>query len=408
MLQQEMNSFRLKTAIIVAFALLSFLVVGAQDFTKADTLKFYNALNFKLINKGFHNSETPYYRLPAVMKDSVRPNLYSLSRCTAGEAIRFRTNSHCVAVRYNLISNFTMAHMAPTGIKGMDLYILDGDKWVFLNCNRPYRDYSGATPRKDSIQSKIFIDKLDGEMHEYMMYLPLYDGVNWVEIGVEPNAQIQMPQVNSPRHDKKFVFYGTSIMQGGCACRPGMVATSILQRDLNVECVNLGFSGEGKMDYCMARTMATIPNVHAFIIDPVPNCTKMMCDTLTYEFVKILRTLRPDVPIFMVEGLEYSYTHYSSYYNKYLAQKNYEFHKNYLKLKKENPRNLYYIDNKKLWGPDNEGVVDGIHFTDIGFYWYAQKLKPYLEAVLKGSKVPLQKEVNKPYPEIPDPDNYNW
>ena len=37
-----------------------------------------------------------------------------------------------------------------------------------------------------------------------------------------------------------------------------------------------------------------------------------------------------------------------------------------------------------------------------------QKLKPYLEAVLKGSKVPFQKEENKPYPEIPDPDNYNW
>ena len=90
------------------------------------------------------------------------------------------------------------------------------------------------------------------------------------------------------------------------------------------------------------------------------------------------------MPIFMVEGTIYSYAKYSSYYSKYLAEKNYAFHKNYLKLKQENPKNLYYIDSKNLYGPDNEGTVDGSHYTDIGFYFYAQKLEPYLKAVLNG------------------------
>lgn len=378
--------------------------VWAQDFTKIDTLQFYDALQFRMINKGWDNSETPYFRIPAYLKDSTRTTLYERQRNTAGEGFRFRTNSKCVAVRYNLLTNMHMAHMADTGIKGTDLYIWDetDGKWQFVNCNRPVRDYSWkpGSPRKDSIQSKVYVDKLDGKMHEYMIYLPLYDGVNWLEIGVEKGATIEMPKLDNPRKGKKLVFYGTSILHGGCATRPGMVATSILQRDLNLECVNIGISGEGKMDFCMARAMAQISDVAAFIIDPIPNCTKDMCDSLTYEFVNILRKARPDVPVVMVEGPMYSYAKYSAFYGKYLPQKNFEFHKNYLKLRAENPKNLYYVDCENLSGPDNEGTVDGIHFTDIGFYFYAQKLKPYLKAILDGTPVPYQEKVNKPYPEI--------
>lgn len=381
---------RILLAVVVA---LTAGASTAQDFTSLDTLQFYDALRFRMINKGWDNTLTPFTRIPATLKDSVRETLWDRAKNSAGIGIRFATNSHCVAVRYNLMSNFHMAHMADTGIKGTDLYILDDDgKWRFVNCNRPYRDYSykGEGPRKDSIQSKVYIDRLDGRWHEYMIYLPLYDGINWMEIGIEPSAQITQPKVNSPRREKKLVFYGTSIMHGGCASRTGMVATSILQRDLDVECVNLGFSGEGKMDSCMARAMAAIPHVDAYILDPIPNCTKLMCDTVTYGFVKTLRDLRPEVPIFMVEGQEYSYERYSGFYSQYLPEKNAEYRKNYLRLKAENPRNLYYIDRRDLYGPDCEGTVDGIHLTDLGFYFYAQKLKPYLEAVLNGTPVPNQ------------------
>jgi len=292
--------------------------------------------------------------------------------------------------------------MADTGIKGTSLYIWDDDthSWQFVNCNRPNADKS------DVIQRKVMVDRLDGKMHEYMLYLPLYDGVKWLEIGVEKTATLTGPVMNSPRQGKKFVFYGTSILHGGCASHPGMVATSIIQRDLDIECVNIGISGEGKMDYCMARAMATIPDVAAYILDPIPNCTKDMCDTLTYEFVNILRRARPDVPIIMVEGQMYSYAKYSGFYSQYLPQKNYEFHKNYLRLRAENPKNLYYVDCKNLYGPNNDGSVDGIHLTDLGFWYYAQKLEPYLKAILTGKKVPHQKEVNKPYKPIGDPVTY--
>lgn len=374
--------------------------VFCQDFTNADTLRFVNAMNFRMINYAFE--KTLDTRIPRYLQDSVRTDLWERAKCTTGKAFRFRTDSKAIAVRYNLLTNMHMMHMADTGIKGSSLYIWDDDtkSWQFVNCNRPVRIDSDVRPREDSIQRKVYVDRLDGKMHEYMLYLPLYDGVRWLEIGVDSTATLSQPALNSPRQGKKLVFYGTSILQGGCASHPGMVATNLIQRDLNIECVNIGISGEGKMDYCMARAMATIPDVAAFIIDPIPNCTKDMCDTLTYGFINILRKACPDVPIIMVEGQMYSYAKYSGFYGKYLPQKNYEFHKNYLRLRAENPRNLYYVDCKNLYGPNNDGAVDGIHLTDLGFYYYAQKLEPYIKAVLEGKKVPNQKIVNKPYKEI--------
>ncbi|MEG1915336.1 MAG: SGNH/GDSL hydrolase family protein [Muribaculaceae bacterium] len=344
-----------------------------------EPLRYVNAQNLKIINKGFNDTFGPYTRIPAYLKDSVRPELWERAQCSSGIAIRFATNSKRVGVRYNLLWNTHMAHMADTGLKGTDLYRLsDEGKWEYVNTNRP--------SKKDSIQSKTYVENLKGDMREFMIYLPLYDGVNWLEVGVDNNSTITKPMIDNPRAGMKIIMYGTSILQGGCSTRTGMVSTSMIQRDLNCEVVNIGISGEGKMDMCMARAMAKIPDAVAFVIDPIPNCTKMMCDTLTYGFVNCLRKLRPEVPIVMVEGPIYPYAKFDTFFGKYLPEKNAAFRKNYEILKKENPKNIYYITTDGLIGDDNEATVDGIHFTDIGFRRYADKLIPILNKILKNKR----------------------
>ena len=67
---------------------------------------------------------------------------------------------------------------------------------------------------------------------EYLLYLPLYNGVSSLEIGVPQDRTIDRPAPRAEDHRKPIVFYGTSITQGGCASRPGMVHTAILGRRL--------------------------------------------------------------------------------------------------------------------------------------------------------------------------------
>lgn len=242
-------------------------------------------------------------------------------------------------------------------------------------CDHPYQHYMAL-----DYPENINLDTT--RMTEYMVYLPLYDGVNSLEIKVDSAATITSGNPAVIDGGTKIVAYGTSILQGGCASRTGMAATNIISRELNCEVVNIGISGEGKMDPCMARAMAQIPDADLYIIDPVPNCTEMMCDTLTYDFVNILRKAKPDVPVVMVEGPIYPYARYDSFFGRYLPAKNAAFHRNYLRLKEENPEGLYYVTSENLDGIEDDGTVDGIHLTDLGFRHYADKLTPILRDIL--------------------------
>ena len=141
-----------------------------------------------------------------------------------------------------------MNHMTATGIKGLDLYCLQDGKWVFAGSGRPQGKVNQATIVKDMLP----------EEREYLLYLSLYDGVVSLSIGVDSLSLIGGPAVDLPVRKKPLVFYGTSILQGGCASRPGMAHTNILERRLNRECINLGFSGNALLDLEIARVMAEV------------------------------------------------------------------------------------------------------------------------------------------------------
>lgn len=346
---------------------------------------YVDAQNLRIINHAFAGeTERTYARLPRYVKDSIPEGreLWDRQQCSSGIGVRFATNSTRIGCKYTLYWDTHMIHMADTGLKGTDLYILEGDSvWRHVNTNRPYvkKDENG---NKAKLVESTYVSNLDGKMHEYVIYFPLYDGIEDFSVKVDSGAVITKGSPEVINANRRIVAYGTSILQGGCASRTGMAATNIIGRELNCEVVNLGFSGEGKQDTYIARAMATIPDVDVFLLDPVPNCTEMMCDTLTYNFVKTLRALRPDVPIVMLEGPIYPYARYDSFFGKYLPKKNDAFRRNYERLKAENPNNLYYVTSEGLDGPEDDGTVDGIHLTDLGFLHYANKMIPILRPLL--------------------------
>jgi len=192
--------------------LLSSFVPAIAFPATADSLKYVNAADFQLIGKGFADTQNTYDRLPASIEGKTRLPVWQLSKNCSGLAVRFRTNSSVIAAKWEVTGDVVMNHFAPTGIKGLDLYALRKGKWQFVRSGRP----TGKTT------SAVIINHMKGIDTEYMLYLPLYDGLENLEIGVKSTAIIGNPLVDSPRREKPVVFYGTSITQGGCASRAGM------------------------------------------------------------------------------------------------------------------------------------------------------------------------------------------
>jgi hypothetical protein len=215
-------------------------------------------------------------------------------------------------------------------------------------------------------------------MREFMLFLPLYDGVTSIEIGVDSLSVIEQPASQLPLRNKPVICYGTSILQGGCASRPGMAHTNILLRWLNREVINLGFSGNGKLDYEIAELIAG-SDPSAVLLDFVPNADVKLIEDNTEKFYRIIRDALPDVPVFFIENPLYPKAKFDLTTYNLIKDKNIALRKVYNKLYSDGEKNIRLVPSEGMIGVDNEGTVDGVHFTDLGFMRYAEFLYPYLE-----------------------------
>lgn len=343
------------------FCLLLATMAGAQ-------IVYHDASAFPLLGKATEATATRYERLPDSLQHISRKPLWDLGRHSAGLAVRFRSNSTCIAARWEVRDNRNMNHMTPTGIKGLDLYCLQDGEWIFAGSGRPQGKINKATIVKNMLPQE----------REYLLYLSLYDGVTSLAIGVDSLSEILQPAVDLPRREKPIVFYGTSILQGGCASRPGMAHTNILERRLNRECINLGFSGNALLDLEIAHLMASV-DASMFVLDFVPNATVEQMKERADEFYSIIRRKHPDTPILFIEDPIFTHSPFDTRIAKEVKDKNETLNAIFQSLKQRGEKNIYFLSSRDIIGHDGEATVDGIHFTDLGFMRYAEVLYPILK-----------------------------
>jgi hypothetical protein len=335
---------------------------------------WYDIRPLGLEGQGWKDLKAPFDRLPAKAEGKVRPPVWGLSRNSTGLCVRFVTDSPSIQARWTVTSkNLAMPHMPATGVSGLDLYGRDaGGKWRWIANGRPADQTTTAT----------LAGTLPAGEREYLLYLPLYNGVSSVEIGLPKTAKLKKAVERPADRRKPVVFYGTSITQGGCASRPGMVHTAILGRRFDVPVINLGFSGNGTLDPEMADLLGEI-DAAVYVLDCLPNLGPQQVAERTEPFVRALRKLRPDTPILMVEDRNYA----NAPWNAGLKQRNDGNHAAYRKafdaLTAAGVKGLHYLPGDKLIGDDGEGTVDGSHPTDLGFARQADVMAESLGAILK-------------------------
>jgi lysophospholipase L1-like esterase len=245
-------------------------------------------------------------------------------------------------------------------------------KWHWLGSGRPDK-----FPTND----KTLVKNLSATSREYLLYLPLYNGIEELNLGVASIASFA-PAVPWPPSVKPMAFYGTSILQGGCASRPGMAYPAILARRLDLPHINLGFSGNALSEPEVAHLLAELdPSV--FVIDPLPNMTDKTVATRIEPFVKILREAHPRTPIVLVENVPYPDGDFVQPRHDRYANSNARLREAYNRLVKAGNKNLLYVPAKKLLGDDGEATVDGTHATDLGFTRMADAIEPTLRRALK-------------------------
>ncbi|MBT3378367.1 MAG: hypothetical protein HN742_34940 [Lentisphaerae bacterium] len=345
---------------------------GQEDTERACVWYDIRLLNVE--GKGWTDTEAFYDRLPAKAKGVVRDPVWDLSRHSAGLCVRFVTDATALHARWTLRSNsLAMNHMPATGVSGLDLYVRQPDgTWHWLAVGRPEKAPTNTVQLTAGIP--------EGE-REFMLYLPLYNGVTSVELGIPQDRRIGTAPAYAVGKAKPIVFYGTSITQGGCASRPGMVHTAIVGRHLQWPVINLGFSGNGQMEPEVADLLAELDPA-VFVLDCLPNTGADQIRERLVPLVRKIRTAHPDTPILLTEDRTYCNAFLITG-NRRRNETSRDAHREgYEQLLAEGYTGLHYLPGEALLGEDGEDTVDGSHPTDLGFMRQAEAFLKALRPIL--------------------------
>lgn len=310
------------------------------------------------------------FRLPVKQKDTYRKPVWELAQSPSGGRIRFRTNSATLAIRLEYPEPPGMRNMHAFGQTGVDLYA-DG----------VYRDtaIAGRDSKSGLTQEHTFYKDQPRSDREITLYLPLYMPVKVLGIGIEADAQVEPPTGYALA--RPIVFYGTSITQGGCASRSGMSYQAILGRMLNVDYVNLGFSGNGKGEPELAAAVAAI-DAAAYVLDFAQNNTTV--DSLRQVYAPFIETIRgkhPETPVLVITPI---YASHESWATDARLDGMRELIRNAAARRiAAGDRHLQLVEGTDLLGPSRSaGLVDGTHPNDLGFEWMAEGLAARLATML--------------------------
>lgn len=341
---------------IFLFAAGFMLALGAlaQDLDWHDPLKEVAKGVTNIHNQAWNEDGGNYRRLPARAEKSVRPAVWNLSTNSAGLQLRFVTDSPWIEVRYNVTGPVSMPHMPATGVSGVDLYRDSDNAFCFGN-------YSFGD---NTVQYNFSVDRPAGRSdREYTLYLPLYNEVKNLEIGVEKGASFRFIPAAK---EKPIVVYGTSIAQGACASRPAMAWSNILQRSTGIPVVNLGFSGNGRLEPELLSLVNEI-DARAVVLDCMANLFQVPQAELTSLVENAVMQIRAksDVPVLLVEHAGYSNRNsnqgkYDAVLNANTAQR-----AAYDALVAKGVKNLHYLTRSEISMPA-DAWVDYVHPTDFG------------------------------------------
>lgn len=318
----------------------------------------------------FNENGGELYRLPVKRKDSYRQPVWELAKSPSGGRIRFRTNSSSLAIRLEYPEPPGMKNMHAFGQTGVDLYA-DG---IYRDTAIASRDSKPGLPQEHTyFKNQPRVDR------EITLYLPLYIPVTVLGIEIDSDARVQAPGRFALA--KPIVFYGTSITQGGCASRSGMSYQAILGRMLNIDFVNLGFSGNGRGEPELATAVGDI-DAAAYVLDFAQNNPTLDSLGAVYApFVEIIRKKHPDTPVLVITPI---YASHESWAPDSRLDGMRELIRGVAAQRiAAGDRHVQIVEGTDLIGPSRTaGLVDGTHPNDLGFEWMAEGLAARLSALL--------------------------
>lgn len=316
-----------------------------------------------------NSEDAGYKRLPDEVGQNVSEGVARLYKHTAGGRVRFATNSSSVTIRVKLPFTGNMFHATPLMQNGFDLYVKGENRSKFAG------SFVFEYAKAREYEAK-FNRPLPAGNKEITINLPLYGGVDELEIGLDEGAEVW--KHTSYKHDVPIVFYGSSITQGGCATRPGVSYQARISREYDCDYINLGFSGNARAEDTIVDYMSGL-KMSAFVSDydyntPSPEHLR----NTHYKMYEKIRAKNPDIPYIMVTKPDFKF-HTGDMERRDIIMQS------YLRARENGDNNVWFVDGSSFFAFGDRGdyTVDTVHPTDVGFERMALMIGHVIREVMK-------------------------
>ncbi|MBQ9545418.1 MAG: SGNH/GDSL hydrolase family protein [Clostridia bacterium] len=337
----------------------------AVDSGAGENLDWYDIKQapFKIYGLMRSVDDSYFIRLPEDIAKATSDGVAWLNKNTAGGRVRFSTDSPRIVLKVTYDPRTRFVHMPATGVRGFDLYTDTAAESVYT---RTFVPEVGEESRKGYTSA---VGELPAKMTSYTINFPLYNNVSEVLLGFEPGSRVEKG-IEYP-FSKPIIYYGSSITQGGCASRPGNCFTSVASRALNMDHVNLGFSGSGKGETVMMEYIASL-DMDVFVYDYDHNAPSPAHLAQTHERgYRIIREKHPDVPIVILSKPDWTF------YEIDCTERRNVIMRTYSKAIAEGDTNVFFVDGRSHFAACRDRyacTVDGCHPNDLGMYYMANSV----------------------------------
>lgn len=335
-----------------------------------DGVAFYDVRRapFRVYGLYDYKNQPIFRRLPEEVAAATSDGVAHLSKHTAGGRVRFATDSDFICIKAKMNSITLLPHMPTSGTAGFDLFIDSPDGAE----SRYVRTFMPPWHTKDEgYESRI--DLGSKKLRYFTINFPSYSGVDELLVGISEGSTLDegLPY----RSLAPFVYYGSSITQGGCASRSGNIYQNVVCRRTNVDYINLGFSGNGRAEDAIVDYMASF-QMSAFISDYDHNSpSREHLSATHYKMYEKIRAAHPDIPYIMLSKCDLDNS-----YDANLARREVVY-ESFCRARANGDKNVYYIDGASIFrGPyQNMCTVDSCHPNDLGFALMADAITAELE-----------------------------
>ncbi|HHT54241.1 MAG TPA: hypothetical protein GX011_04820 [Clostridiales bacterium] len=319
---------------------------------------------------GFYDPHGQEYfrRLPQEVAEATSQGVAKLARESTGGRVRFSTDSAYIAIKVELGPYSRRPHMTLCNTAGFDLYEDTATDSRFVKPFLPPYNFENDYEQIIQLGSR--------KMRSFTINFPVHALVKNLYIGLQVDAALDRGKKYS--NSAPVVFYGSSIVHGTAASRPGLTYENIISRRLNLDYINLGFSGRAKGEPVLIEYISGL-NMSIFVCDYDHNAPDAAFLRATHQGVyDIFRKKQPDTPYIMISrpNIATNPTEFAERRDVII-----DTYRHALSL---GDKNVYYIDGESffLGKYENECTMDGVHPNDLGFTLMADGIESVIRRIL--------------------------